>query len=288
MAGTNPDAPVIDDDKLTSEEDLRKLKYPDEGVDPPETAADEPEDGADPADEASPAAADDDQIVPPATDEDEELGDEPVIAPPAFVKEFDYIKGDTPEEYAKNLEAAYKNSSSEALRLKDALETAQKPPSVTPPADLSAEIDPAASTLKNPVDLYVQQELDKKIQGAYAITQKEYPQVNDPTEYAKFTKKVATFSQVILDTESRLADPAELYNMAASSLGWEKKTTEPDDKDKLGMAIKTGASVNKTTSAPVKPKPNTPKLSDAQLKLNRKMYPGKTDQEIIEELTPYL
>lgn len=296
MAGTNPDAPVIDDDKPVSEADLRALKYPNEGVEPPVPPdADEPEPGNEDDDEPTPPADDDDQIVPPAPDADEPPGDEPTgdeppaPTPPAFVKEFDYIKGDTPEEYAKNLEAAYKNSSSEALRLKDRV-TELEAPKTTPPADDQTpigEVPPATPTPKSPTDLYVQQKLDEEIQSAFAVVQKDFPQVNDPAEYAKFTREVQTFSRTILDTQGRLASPGELYGKAAISLGWEKNDAPPTEDEKLKMALKGSAGSGRPSASGTPPKAPAPKISEAEMVVNRKMYPGKTDKEIIDELTPY-
>lgn len=281
MAGTNPEPPVVDDDKEVTEDDLRALKYSNEEVETPE-GEDETSDDAETEDEAEETGEDDGQTDDDTEDEDQSQDENPET--PSFVKEFDYIKGDTPEEYAKNLEAAYKNSSSEALRLKTENDELKKAPPVTPADDPADD----APVTKSVTDLYMQQKLDEEIQTAFNQTRKDYPQVSDPTEYDKFTRMVGTFSRTILDSEKRLAPPAELYRLAALSLGWEKKTDPPDSKDKLNMALKDGAATGKTTSAPSKPKTSGPQVSKAMLETNRKLYPGKTDQEIIDELTPYL
>lgn len=283
MAGTNPTPPVEDDDKPVTEDDLRALKYPDEDVDPPKEE-DEPSEDDEPADDPDePDDEPDDPVDEPAADEPDNP-DEPA----AFVKEFPNIKGDTPEEYAKNLEISYRNSTGEALRLKDELDKNQPAPPVAPPTQPPAE--GASPAPKSAAELYADKQLNKEITAAYDVVKENYPQVSEPDKYAQFTAKVAVFSRTILETENRLADPSELYDMATTSLGWKKKDDDAplDDKDKLAMAAKDSAASSKTTSGPTPPKPKTPKVSEAQLKLNRKMYPGKTDKEIIEELTPYL
>lgn len=271
MAGTNPDS-VIDDDKPVTEDDLRALKYPTEEVETAQVEDDTLED--DEAEEAEETSEEDGQT-------DDDASEEEASAEASFVKEFDYIKGDTPEEYAKNLEIAYANSTAEFQRLRAEAETSKVPPSTQ-----VTETEESPPT-KSVTDLYVQQRLDEDIKSAFTVIQTDYPQVNDPSEYQKFTEEVAVFANAAM-AKGRLAPPADLYNKAAISLGWEKKTALPDDKDKLGMALKDGAATSKTTSGPAKPKPTGPKVSEAMLKLNRKMYPGKSDQEIIEELTPYL
>lgn len=278
MAGTNPEPPVVDDDKPVTEDDLRALKYPEDGVEPPKED-DEPAEGEE-VEESEEASEDDDKIVEDAEEEDEAPAD-----PPSFVKEFPNIKGDTPEEYAKNLEIAYNNSSSEAIRLKTELDAATPPPPTTPTPeapDTSIEAPVLSAT-----DLYVQQKLDTEIREAFDEIKRDYPQASDPGEYAKFSKKVEVFSRTIIDSENRLASPAELYNLAAVSLKWDKQATTPDDKEKLNQALKDGAATPKTPAAPSKPKPAGPKISEAELKMNRKMYPGKSDAEIVEELAPY-
>lgn len=273
MAGTNPE-PVIDDDKPVTEDDLRALKYPDEGVESPKETV-EPTKGEETEEESPEPATEEEQIPEAATEEEAE-------APTTdFVKEFPNIKGDTPEEYAKNLEAAYKNSTAEFQRLRDEQTPA---PSVTSPAEPPA--DPAEpKTQKSLGDLFAEQQLDRDIKTAYAAIQKDYPQVNDPTDYTKFTDEVRIFSDAAT-AKGVLPEPADLYHKAVISLGWQKQS-EPDDKEKLAIAAKNGAAASGAAS-PAKPKPAGPKVSEEQLKLNRKMYPGKTDAEIIEELTPYL
>lgn len=289
---TNAD-PAVDDSKPVTEDDLKDLKYPNGDVDPPANPAeDEPPAGDDPeADPANPPD-DDDQIVPPAPDEDTPpAGDTPPETPPAFVKKFENIKGDTPEEYAAGLEAAYENSTGEAIRLKTELEKLQQappttPPAEAPPADPNAP-DPAPAATANPTDLYVQQQLDKEIVTAFDHTKKEFPGVNDPAVYTQFAQKVQTFSKTILETEKRLASPAELYTMAALSLGLERHEVKPDDAEKLAMAAKNGAATPSAPAAPSKPKAAGPNISEAQMAVSRKMYPGKSDEDIIKELTPY-
>lgn len=277
---TNGDQPVVDDDKPVTEDDLRALKYPEDEVETTEVE-DESSEGAEDEEESDDTSEEDGQTDDQATEEEDDA-EESADDSTAFVKEFDYIKGDSPEEYAKNLEAAYKNSTSEALRLKSELDAAKAPGTTT--EETTEEADAAPKTA---LELYAEQKLNEEIQTAYESFRKDYPQVNDQTEYQKFSTEVATFSQHIQETQKRLASPEELYRKAAISLGWEKKDSQPDSKDKLGMAVKDNAATGKTTSAPSKRAPSGPAISDAEIKANMQMYPGKTREEIVEELTPY-
>lgn len=251
------DEQIVDDATTTdieeahvTEDDLRDLKYNQSDV---ETAEAEDESESEEQEEQEEVSvADSDQIAP------------------TFTKKFPNIQGDTPEEYSKNLEAAYENSTAEFHRLR------QSKPETEEKTDESP---------KSLADIYFQQQLDKEIGEAFATVQKDYPQINDKAEYDKFTTKVNTLSKVILDTEGRLAPPSELYRDAAVSLGWHKESALSES-EKLGLAVKSGAAVSKTTSATKAPVKS--KVTEEMMILNRKMYPGKSDAEIRKELEEYI
>ena len=256
---------VADDDKEVTEDDLRALKYGEDGV--------EASKETDETDESQETGEESEETETEAetSDETEEQSEE------SFVKEFPQIKGDTPEEYAKNLEKAYQESTKEALRLKGIADA----PKITEEETKDDESRPAT-----PLDMWAQQELDKKITTAYADFSKEYTQVEDPGQYAVFTKRVAVLSKTIFADEGRLAEPSELYSTAALSLGWDKLST-PTSKEKLDMALKDKGATSKPTASGAKSSSKS-KVTDAMIKVNRMMYPDKTDAQIREELEPYV
>lgn len=258
---TNAD-PAVDDSK-TTEEDLRNLKYGDAGVENSKEQ-DEPagtEETAEESDKSEEDGQTEDQTEEESQDDSQ------------FVKELPNIGGNTVEEYARNLEKAYQNSTTEALRLKGLADQAQK-------TEDKEEID-----ISNPLNLYAKQKMDEEIKTAFTSFSKDYSQVNDPAEYNKFTSKVAILSRTIMESESRLASPEELYSTAAVILGWDKESA-PTNKEKIGMAVKNTAAVSKTSSA-VK-QTSKSKVTDEMIAVNRTMYPGKTDAQIREELEPYV
>lgn len=261
----------IVEEKPVTEEDLRDLKYGKDGVDDESQA--EPTDTAEVVEDESEVTEgdDNDQIV----DDTEET-------PPTFTKQFENIQGDTPEEYARNLEVAYQNSTAEAIRLKQLNDDKQAQGA----AEAAQVADPATeeetTTPVDPVSLFMKQKMDEEINTAYTEFSKTYPRVTDPTDYQNFTRTVGQLSRTILDSEKRLAPPAELYSKAAIILGWNADTKSED----LGMAVKGNAASSKTTSA-VNSTPKS-KITEAQMALNRKMYPGKSDADIRAELEPYI
>lgn len=273
MTVTNTDADkVVDDNKEVTEDDLRDLKYGSEDV---ETSGEEDEAAdANKGDDSSEEAGESDG----QTDTDTEIGEEESDSDkPEFVKEFPNIKGDTPEEYAKNLEIAYNNSTAEFQRLRDqgTQDDKGEDKSTGKP-----EVD-----ITNPLQLYAKQQMDKEITKAYADFSKKYSQVTDQVEYNRFTQTVAVLSSTILNSEKRLASPEELYAKSAVILGWQPNDVV-DKSDKVAAAAKDGAAASKTSSGG-KPAPKG-KVTPAMIAANRKMYPGKSDAEIIKELEPYI
>lgn len=249
---------VADNDQPVTEDDLRDLKYGSEEVETSENEEDESEETTE------------EEESEEETDNDEDGQTEPQVD---FVKQFPQIKGDTPEEYAKNLELAYQNSTAEALRLKGLTEKPVK------------EEDKPDITESDPVSLYMKQKMDDEITTTFADFAKLYPQVEDQVEYTKFTSTVAELSNTILQSEKRLASPKELYRKAAVILDWQSQ--EPTAEDKLKNAVKATASSSKTPGV-TKKTASTSRVTDAMIAANRKMYPGKTDAQIREELEPYV
>lgn len=244
---------VVDDDKPVTEDDLRSLKYDNAEVEVAE-ATDEPAE-TDEAEEKT---------------DDTEIGEtEAEAEESSFVKQFPQIKGDTPEEYAKNLEKAYENSTAEAMRLRKPPET-EKTDEPETPTDITS--------------LYTKQQMDKEITQAWTAFQKQYPQVTDEAEYETFTRTVTELSNTILQSQKRLATPEELYRKAAGILEWTPE--EVTNEDKLKTAVKDSAASSKSSTG-TKGK-SVSKVTDAMLAANRKMYPDKSDAEIREELEPYI
>lgn len=237
-------------DEQASEDLLKDAKYPEVEEETPaenDTAAEESEDEGD-------------QIAESEQSE--------------FTKKYDNIKGDTPEEYAKNLEVAYDNSFAELQKLRH-----QPAPIPKAEEESQEETDAKPATW---TDLYAQQKLQEEADKAYKDLTETYPQAADQqsTQYQQFVKEVDTLSRTILASQGRLAPPAELYSKAAVILGWESQTAD----DKLRAKLKEDGSTSKNPSATRKP--STSKVSDEEVGMYKKMNPmtEKTDAEIRVEL----
>lgn len=280
MATNADQEDAVDSGATVTEEDIRNLKYSEDEVETADKAEDDApeEDGVEETDEDTGEEAD---------SGDQADGEEEAQSPePTFVKEFPHIKGDTPEEYARNLEKSYQNSTSEALRLKQELDKtkAVKPPLTS--TDSSGDDDDEQPLTAE--QLWLKQQMDEEIANSFESFKKDYPQVDDPDEYDKFKAEVSVFSNAIRQAQGRMATPAELYQKAALSLGWDKQS-EPSDKEKLGIAIKDSGGTSKAITSGAKP-PAKSKVTDAQIATYRKMNPSTTlsDTDIRKELEPHI
>lgn len=273
---TNADEPedVIDDNKEVTEDDLRDLKYP-KGEVETEESADESQEETQDEEVAEDTSEDDGQ-----TDDQTNEGEDEKSEEPSFVKQVPAISGETPEEYLKNLEVAYQQSTAEALRLKRLNDEGKVAPKTDTEESESTETPPL-----KPLEVYAQQKLDDEIKEAFADFSAKYSQVSEPVEYERFATEVAIVSETIMKSQNRLPSAAEAYRRAANNLDWEP-TGSVTDKDRLDNAVKGAAS---STKAPTATKPaNKSKVTEAMMVANRKMYPEKTDKQIREELEEYL
>lgn len=287
---------VEDEDEIITEETLRRDKYEKGAVDPSkeedESAGDDESDDDDSEEDAGDddgKADDEDQEEDSEEDSNEDSGDEDSDT---FIKEFDNIKGDTLPDYARNLEVAYRNSSKEALRLKGELDALQAKGTAGDDSGKSGKDDDKDgdknTTPTTVSDLYVKQQMDKEIVEAYTEFTKDYNQVDDPSEYKKFESTVGELSQTILNREKRIASPRELYSKAAVILGWTPIEKKPTKSEKVGIALKKKAAVSTKGGGTPKKGAGKSKVTAAMVEMNRKMYPGKSDAEIREELEPYV
>jgi hypothetical protein len=294
---TNGDDTTGDDDAQITEETLRrdKEKLEQDGVDS-STDDDETDADDDQSDDDSESEGDDDGKTDDETQdddsEDDSQDDSDDDDSDSFIKEFPNIKGDNVPDYARNLEQAYKNSTAEAIRLKkENDELKAKDTSIgddsSDSSDDSGETGDKPKPITDPTQLYMKQKMDEEIVAAYTDFSKDYDQVDDPEQYNKFVATVGQLSKTILDSEKRVASPRELYSKSAVILGWQPNKKAPTKDEKAKIALKGRIGTSKGSSGPKKPGSKS-KVTEEMLAVNRKMYPGKTDAQIREELEPHV
>lgn len=197
---------------------------------------------------------------------------------------YEWVKGDTLEEFAQNLQVAYENSSKEALKLRQATQATPTPP-VNPenqtPANPPANQD--LSTL--PEIQMLRAEQQSKMIGAFDEFVKEYPQAREPQSFDQLEKAMNGVSQAFTAANGRLPTYPELFKATADLLSW-----QPTDKNagKKDAAIKEAGASTGTTQQSAVPS-SVPSISPnvrKSIEVARRI-PGnakKSDQELMKEL----
>lgn len=265
--------PEVAEDAVTPDEDVETPKGEDEPT---------PEATADDATPADPEAQDEpDGDKPDGDEEPEDKTDEDST----FTKRYTQFKGDSPEEYAKNLEEAYHNSSAEAVRLsrevkemKTRLDTIAGQVANNPELAEKLNQTPASDAIASPAVAWAEEKLNEEIKKDYADFVDLHPEIEtDPTLGEKMEKAISSVIQVTYDTENRRAPLREAMEKAWIILGKDKE----DNQEKLDMAVKDQASMNKTTPATAKPKPKS-EFTPAQLEMAKKL--GLTEEQLRENV----
>jgi hypothetical protein len=209
------------------------------------------------------------------------------IETPTFTKKFQNLKGDTPQDYAKELETAYENSTTEALRWKTIAEEGAR---LVEEAKRVVAGQPAAATQTTPTDpnllaidsnpdvQYAKTLRERDMISAFEKFKKSYPQVTEEAEFNKFTKASDGLYRALEVSTGRKPTYAELYDGIAGALHW-----QPVDKtDKKDNAIKESLSSSQTVSS-TQPTSKQSKVSDAEADVYMKLT-GKNRTDAVKDL----
>jgi hypothetical protein len=255
----------VQEDTQVTEADLAALKTKSEEVDE-ETQDESEETSEEETQEDAEATGEEDEQTDDQTAEEEQ-------SESTFTKpdKFKWVKGDTPQEFADNLMAAYENSTSEALKWKKIAQDSK-----TSEESTNKPVDPALA--------YARQLMQTSIDTDIQDFSKEYSQMQDETQVAKIQGYVGVVSEAIQRAEDgRIPSMKECLEKSAVILGWQKT----DKQEQVGAAVKNGAATTKTNSA-TKQTPQS-KVSDKQVLVARKTWgANKSDAEIRKELEIYV
>lgn len=216
-------------------------------------------------------------------DESEEDEEEP-----EFEKAFKNIKGDTPTEYAKNLEEAYRKSSTEGKlnyqKAKDNQATLDRIAAVVAKNPEIAKVineatdDTEIPLTTDPALIHARQEMETKMESDYNKFVQSHPELDtDPELQEKVLEEVRLFSEVARK-KGRIPAMSEALTKAWISLGLDKE----DSKEKIVTKAKETASKPKTNNGNKKPSGKTPTLSAEQIAAGKKM--GLTEKQLLEGL----
>lgn len=202
----------------------------------------------------------------------------PAEQPSTFTKPqgYEWVKGETLEEFNQNLITAYENSTKEALKLRQQVQAPAAP--ATPPAPNENQFDINSV----PEIQMLRAEQQSKMVEAFDGFSAKYPQAREPQSFDQFEKATAGASQAFVAAFGRVPTYPELFEKTAQLLGW-----QPSDKNaKKDAAIKDVAASTGTSQA-TSPPPKQSPFTAKQLEIARRT-PGserKTDAELIKELT---
>lgn len=191
---------------------------------------------------------------------------------------YEWVKGETLEEFNQNLITAYENSTKEALRLR---QSAQAPAPSTPAPTNPATPNQDFNNL--PEIQMLRAEQQSKMIEAFDTFSAKYPQAKEPQSFDQFEKATGGASQAYVAAFGRVPTYPELFEKTANLLGWQPSDQNSAKKD---AAIKDAAASTGTSQA-TSPPPRQSAFSASQLKIARRI-PGnseKTDAELSKELS---
>ncbi len=194
-----------------------------------------------------------------------------------FTKQFPNLKGETEAEYIKELEQAYTNSTTEAIRLKREAEARNAAPT-EPAAPQGQQQQPQPPT--NPDLQYAKSLREREMNEAFDKFAKSYPNVRESADFDRFAAASDGINATYRATHNGADAPFDwLYEKIASALDWEPigKTAKKD------AAIK-NSGVSSSTQSSRATVPKQPNVSDKEIETYLKMFPLKSVEDARKEI----
>lgn len=220
-------------------------------------------------------------------DDDSDDSDDEEEEAPEFTKAFTQIKGDTPEEYAKNLEEAYRKSSQNGkLTAKQAKESqaridqivaiVAKNPELAKLISEDASEGEIAPTV-DPALLQARQNMEEKMESDYNSFVEKHPELgSDPDLQEKVLAEVTIFGDAARKN-GKILPMDEALRKAWISLGLDKE----DSKETVTVKAKETASKSKTNNSSKKSS-KKPTLTPEQIAAGKKF--NLTEKQMLESL----
>lgn len=242
------------------------------------------EDEANDEDDDTTDEEDDDSQEEEGDDEDTGDGEDDE---PEFKKAFSQIKGDTPQEYAQNLEEAYRQSSQEGkLNAKKAKEAEARIDQIAAAVAKNPELaklineavpDGEISPTTDPALLHARQAMEQKMESDYKAFTDLHPELDsDPDLQEKVLAEVTIFGDAARK-KGKILGMDDALRKAWISLGLDKE----DSKEKVSVKAKETASKSKTNNSNKKTT-KTPTLTPEQIAAGKKM--GLTEKQMLTAL----
>lgn len=232
----------------------------------------------------------------PVVEEAEEAAEEETAQ--QFEKRFTQFKGETPDEYAKNLEDAYGHSTTEATRLaqqvKDLqLEKDRIMAQVANNPELAAQImgqtAPANGQTQpvysDPALLFARQTMEEQMTKEFNQFAEEHPEIQTNQELSKqVVENLSAISEAYRLRTGKI--PTMKEGLAAAWIMAGKSLT--DDEETTRMAIKNSASQSKSPTGRPTASPEKPLFTKAQMDFARRAFPEKSNDELVTMLSEHV
>lgn len=239
-----------------------------------------------------------DETVEEESSEEGDQEEETVEEPEGFQKRFTQFKGDTPEEYLKNLEDAYGHSSAEATRLvqetRDAkaerdrvMSQVANDPALAEKlqAETQAPAPTAPAPVLDPMLAYAKQNVERQWEKEYHDFVADHQELQSDQDLNKqVLETLSVVSNTMQRTQGRLPGMEEGLKMAWQILGKPLN----DSEETTRMVVKNAAAQSKTAVGRPTPSPTKPKFTQAQLEFAKRAYPDKTENELTELLSQHV
>ena len=195
-----------------------------------------------------------------------------------FKKRFPQFKGETPEEYIERLEDAYEKSTGEGKRLADE-NASLKEERLKDLAD-NDKGDDQTTTEEGFGDKYARTQVRKNNREAFDTFVKDHPELStDPALAARMKAKIGTLAKVAVEEEGEIPDMDELLRGAWAMIA--PAGSDISDRN----AIKERTAQSKTSSP--KNRSKKPEFSEKTIAVAKKMYPTKSEKEIVKLLAKH-
>ncbi len=227
------------------------------------------------------------------TEENEETADEPDTQEESeFKQRYTQFQGESPEEYAKNLETGYDNSSKEAVKLsrenKDLKAQVDRVNAlIANNPDLAAAITgtgtqaPVETTPVNPALAFAEAQMKQAFDREYKAFADNHPEIEtDPKLADDLDSKLAIVRDVVWGQEKRMVGMEEGLNMAWALLG-----NKTDSQENLRAAARDQASSGKAASGTRKGETKS-KFTEDQISVYMDMS-GASRADAIKNLTEF-
>jgi hypothetical protein len=200
-----------------------------------------------------------------------------------FKKRFTQLKGETPEEYLKNLEDAYANSSTEGQRTaKEAKEATEKFAKVASliasDPELAEKLNDmtdgkVAPIVTDPATKWAKEQMDKEFTKDYTAFTDTHPEmISDETIRTSVIDELDVIAAAY-EARGKVLSMADGLRKAWISLGYDEK----DNKEDVVNKTKEEASSSSSQTTTKKPD-DKPKFTEGQLKMAEKM--GLTPKQL--------